>query len=276
MGVDPSIFGLSQLLMGCVLYTVVMISVINRVFALIHVVPDRILRWIGGSAADLGQDAHGIESNTAAKVMAGAHVSQQLGSSMTQGVQAGREANQRQRGNALSAEASAQQAAGNSGDGADRSGRQFQDSIRDARDGHASAEDVQNKGRAAAVAEFAHGVNMAKLAVARAEVPENRRNADIQTQADSARSFLAELGKKDSSGNQYNSANPDSIAKFAQEKGGDRRFAGQPWGQSTKSAAGYLARAEQESASIRSAGASPQPQQNDDNSGDDNNKDKPA
>lgn len=70
--VNPSMLSLVKLVTGVVLYVVLTVSVITRVFALIHVVPDRLLRWIGGGASnDLGQEAHGIEGMTQNKAMAG-------------------------------------------------------------------------------------------------------------------------------------------------------------------------------------------------------------
>lgn len=71
IGVNPGPFGLTQAIAGCIIYTVVMISVIHRVFTLIHVVPDRILRWIGGGGNELGEQANSMESFSAGKVGAG-------------------------------------------------------------------------------------------------------------------------------------------------------------------------------------------------------------
>jgi conjugal transfer/type IV secretion protein DotA/TraY len=71
-GVGAGSTGLTVAVAGCVIYTVTMISIINRVFALIHIVPDRILRWIGGGGSnEMGQEAQHIEGATGQKLAAG-------------------------------------------------------------------------------------------------------------------------------------------------------------------------------------------------------------
>ena len=84
IGVNPGPFALTQAIAGCVLYTVVMISVIHRVFTLIHVVPDRILRWIGGGGNELGEEARSVEGMSASKAVAALGATQQIGN-LTQG-----------------------------------------------------------------------------------------------------------------------------------------------------------------------------------------------
>lgn len=84
IGVNPGPFALTQAIAGCVLYTIVMISVIHRVFTLIHVVPDRILRWIGGGGNELGEEARSVEGMSASKAVAALGATQQIGN-LTQG-----------------------------------------------------------------------------------------------------------------------------------------------------------------------------------------------
>lgn len=62
---------LTQTIAGCVLYAVIMFSLVNRVFALIHVIPDRILRWIGGGGNELGSEAEGLHQHTTGRTVAG-------------------------------------------------------------------------------------------------------------------------------------------------------------------------------------------------------------
>lgn len=47
--------GLFIILGSVVVYTTLVVAIVNRSFALIHIVPDRILRWVGGGAENLGE-----------------------------------------------------------------------------------------------------------------------------------------------------------------------------------------------------------------------------
>lgn len=86
-GASPSWYGIVTMIMGCILYATLMVSVINKVFALIHVIPDKILRWMGGGANDLGEAAQGVEGTTAGKVMTGAGAASTLGQAGVAGAQ---------------------------------------------------------------------------------------------------------------------------------------------------------------------------------------------
>lgn len=88
VGVNPSPLGLTQAIAGCVIYAIVMISVIHRVFSLIHVVPDRILRWIGGGGNELGEQATSVEGMSASKIGGAMMATNQIGS-LTQGTMQG-------------------------------------------------------------------------------------------------------------------------------------------------------------------------------------------
>lgn len=57
VSVEPGPFSLTQTIAGCVIYCIVMIILVQRVFSLIHVVPDRLLRWIGGGGGEIGEQA---------------------------------------------------------------------------------------------------------------------------------------------------------------------------------------------------------------------------
>lgn len=125
--VSPGLTGMLKILAGSVIYAVLMIMIINRVFSLIHQIPDGILRWIGGGDNVIGREANeatagagrAIAASTAAAGAAGAMsgAAQQMGASVRQKRM---ENAQKLQGNA----ASAAQLAGNE---ADRSSRGIRD-----------------------------------------------------------------------------------------------------------------------------------------------------
>lgn len=78
MAQGPGAGGVTATVAGCAIYAGVMISVINRVFGLIHVIPDRLLRWIGGGGGELGQEAEAINQGSAGKMIAATQGAQQL------------------------------------------------------------------------------------------------------------------------------------------------------------------------------------------------------
>lgn len=73
--------GLFKAVAGCVIYAGVLVAMANRVFSLIHVIPDRLLRWIGGGGNELGSEAQGAERDSAAKAVAAGTAARELGSS---------------------------------------------------------------------------------------------------------------------------------------------------------------------------------------------------
>lgn len=79
MNVNPSPFGITQMIAGSIIYVVIMVSMIHRVFTLIHIIPDRILRWIGGGGNELGEQASGMESFSAGKVIGASAAMNQIG-----------------------------------------------------------------------------------------------------------------------------------------------------------------------------------------------------
>jgi len=70
MAQGPGSGGVTGAVAGCGIYAGVMITVINRVFGLIHVIPDRMLRWIGGGGNELGQEAEAVNQGSAGKMIA--------------------------------------------------------------------------------------------------------------------------------------------------------------------------------------------------------------
>lgn len=74
MSVTPGMFGLTQMVAGCIIYCVVMMMLVQRVFSLTHVIPDRLLRWIGGDQGGVGEQAQVAgEGLQRAGVALGAH-----------------------------------------------------------------------------------------------------------------------------------------------------------------------------------------------------------
>jgi hypothetical protein len=70
---DPNSI-LLQIAMFCV-YTAVTVAIVHKLFALIHIVPDRIMRWIGGGVDSLGGNAAehiGRQSHAGATAAVGA------------------------------------------------------------------------------------------------------------------------------------------------------------------------------------------------------------
>lgn len=72
--------GLYKAVGGCVIYAGVLVAMANRVFSLIHVIPDRLLRWIGGGGNELGSEAQGAERDSAAKAVAAGTAVREAGS----------------------------------------------------------------------------------------------------------------------------------------------------------------------------------------------------
>ncbi len=79
MSQGPGAGALVGMIAGCVIYASVMLILINRIFALIHIVPDRPLRWFGGQGGELGQEAREFESGSGAKVFAATQAMKGLG-----------------------------------------------------------------------------------------------------------------------------------------------------------------------------------------------------
>lgn len=84
IGVSPGMFGITQAIAGGIIYAVILIITVQRVFSLIHVIPDRLLRWIGGGGGgELGQEAQSLDQGTTAKMSAGLAVgANQIGNSI--------------------------------------------------------------------------------------------------------------------------------------------------------------------------------------------------
>lgn len=83
-----SIATLVRLIAGCIIYCVLMIMMVQRTFSLIHVIPDRLMRWIGGG----GDNAIGEHAQAAGegltKAAAGVGATMAVSQGAQQGVQA--------------------------------------------------------------------------------------------------------------------------------------------------------------------------------------------
>lgn len=82
--------GFINVIMGLAIYSVLMVTVMTKIFSLIHVVPDNVLRWIGGGVDNmLGQNAQplagaveGQSTNMLGAGIAAGAVTNQMGNKM--------------------------------------------------------------------------------------------------------------------------------------------------------------------------------------------------
>ena len=213
--VSPGWNSLAQVVTGCVIYTMLMVSVITRVFALIHVIPDRLLRWIGGGGSnELGQEAHGIESHTGAKAIAGVAAAQSIGQAGQQGIQNAKNLKAHSQGKlAQDAGSSAQQAA-NAADNASRSAREF-DAAREEAGSNPSTANQQRLADATEAmqqSQFSSAKADAMSAIASAKA--NPKDGAAQARSKQAQAFLNRADdhvKK-------NGRDGASLAQFAQSE----------------------------------------------------------
>jgi len=122
---SPGMTGFLRILAGSVIYASLMMMVINRVFSLIHQIPDGILRWIGGGDNVIGREASEANAGGGKALAAGAAVGSALSSANGGAQQIG--ANIRSARDAKNAKlnASAATAAQGAGNAADTSTRTF-------------------------------------------------------------------------------------------------------------------------------------------------------
>lgn len=82
MSTEPGPLSFTKLIMGCILYMVVVISMMHKVFGLMYMVPDRILRWIGGGDNVIGENAQGTNDMVKGSALAVAGTAGGIGSQM--------------------------------------------------------------------------------------------------------------------------------------------------------------------------------------------------
>lgn len=190
----PGVGGLTAMIAGVAIYTGVMVSVVNRVFALIHVVPDRLLRWIGGGGNELGSEAQALDQGSAGKMIAATGAASQL-SQQAQGMLSG--ARQHRQGQIQAQEAregKLAQERGNIGDSvsrADKSAGQSMDAADRGNSMDGPGEKTANK--------YAHARSEAQSARAEAITGAETMAKNIvaagSPDAPSSQEFLSELGE---------------------------------------------------------------------------------
>lgn len=81
---------------GCIIYCVLMVMMVQRVFSLIHVIPDRLLRWIGGGTGnEIGEHAQAAGEGLT-KVVAGGAAMLGVGNAMQNAMAANRDKKKKQ------------------------------------------------------------------------------------------------------------------------------------------------------------------------------------
>lgn len=175
---SPGFTGFLRILAGSVIYATLMMMIINRVFSLIHQIPDGILRWIGGGDNVIGREANEANAGAGKALAAGAALgssmsavnngTQQLGSALRQ-----HRADQAARKNATAATAS--QEAGNENDRSSRSLESLSEAVSDlggsvGTEGYeARAEGVSRQVDSAAMASVSAAESTANSVLANAE-----------------------------------------------------------------------------------------------------------
>lgn len=153
----PGMGGLTAMVAGCAIYAGVMITVVNRVFSLIHVVPDRLLRWIGGGGqGELGQEAHAMDQGSAGKMVAATGAINQISGQAQNMLSGARQLNQAKKTEEMGKENKLAQERGNIGDNVSRADEASRESMGQAERG---GEDAPN-----AEQNYAHAQSEAKMA----------------------------------------------------------------------------------------------------------------
>jgi len=75
--------GMYSLFFGILIYTMLYVTVVQNAFNLIYLLPDKVLRWIGGSAENIGEQAAGMRDETKGKVTEGGKGTAEAGQSQT-------------------------------------------------------------------------------------------------------------------------------------------------------------------------------------------------
>lgn len=121
--VSPGFSGMLRIFAGSVIYAVLLIMIMHRVFSLIHQIPDGILRWIGGGDNVIGREAEQANSGAAKAIVASSVLSQAAGSMQNAGNQIGanvRQQRMQEQGRRDAAAGAHAQEAGNAHDMASR------------------------------------------------------------------------------------------------------------------------------------------------------------
>lgn len=235
-GASPSWYGIVTAIMGCILYAVTMVGVINKIFALIHVIPDKILRWIGGGGNELGEAAQGVEGTAMGKMVAGAGAAATIGQATVSGAQAyaSKAANAAQHEKGLK-ESKKQGDANNLSagqSGIEASNERFNDAQRDMQnnndfssDGDTrfnnSMNDAQAASDANSLSAFKAAKSSASLAVSTAATKGKNATEAEKIEAQQAQSFL-------DSAHGVNANDPSATSNFMKDNASSQK--GTAWG----------------------------------------------
>lgn len=246
-GASPSWYGIVTSIMGCILYATLMVSVISKVFALIHVIPDKILRWMGGGGdSDLGSAAQGVEGNTLSKTMAGAHVASTIGQSGVGAAQnaksIGENAKQHDRNRRQNEYQGFQQSASGYKQGVDSSIEQGNDGLRDMSNNHdfSKAGDdkfdldqrkVQEASDKLNTSSLKSAMASANAAIANVAAKGREARQEDKDAAREAQSFL-----NDVSASNVNPNDPKSAGDFMAAQVSRGTYRGTSWGDSMQQA----------------------------------------
>lgn len=89
LAMTGSVMGLGTILVMLCIYFGTMVWIFHTVFGLIHVIPDKLLRWIGGGGEGLGESARGISKAGESGAGSAARHSDSVRQSMMTGIQTG-------------------------------------------------------------------------------------------------------------------------------------------------------------------------------------------
>lgn len=79
-GGASSFFGMFA---GIAIYTIMLVNIVNKVVGLMHVIPDQLLRWMGGPSSDLG--SYGQQANQGLNAAAGGFIGSAAGKAIEGG-----------------------------------------------------------------------------------------------------------------------------------------------------------------------------------------------
>ncbi len=221
MGVNPGPGALTQAIAGCVLYTIVMVGVVHRVFTLIHVVPDRILRWIGGGGNELGGEAQSLEQGAAGKAVQAMAATQQIGSLTQGGMQGARDLSRkkadRANADAIRGEESRSRMAqveANENDQAYRSGLDAQQAT-SAVDGSADGGSPAQRSQAAFANEMARDARLGEAETKLGHYMQQSGNSELKGGMDSLRAMP--MAQREQLASNLESSNPQlaNAVRFA-------------------------------------------------------------
>lgn len=253
--VSSGMVGMFKMLAGAVIYATVMMMIINRVFSLIHQIPDGILRWIGGGDNIIGREAEQASSGAGKAIAAGTAAAGAMGAMQNAGKEIGGMAREQriQKANRLNTAAStAAQLAGNAEDKASRGMNAVSKGVNGLEPGAANFEDQEeglrqqlDSASVASVQSVARAAE-ATLATDRASSPGDP-NRPSQKDVQAARSILDSI--KESGADRDGSAAKSWLASSA----GSGKYGDSKFGSQIGMAAGNVAAVEGKLSSTRKA-----------------------